>query len=62
MKNCYVDAIRIRDGISIDKNTCSECMMCVSVCLTGTFQIRAMDFNSIMARGIEKKGFGKLLL
>lgn len=50
LKRCHFGAIRISDNISIDTSACSECMICVSVCPTDTFQIGAMNFYSITAR------------
>ncbi len=48
MRNCRLHAITIDDKVHIHKEFCSECMMCVSVCPTGVFQIRTMDFYSII--------------
>ncbi|MDP2268828.1 MAG: hypothetical protein Q8K46_06635 [Deltaproteobacteria bacterium] len=49
-KHCRFDAVRIDEGVDIRRGACSECMLCVSTCPTGCFDIKAMDFHSLIAR------------
>lgn len=49
VRSCRLNAITIDNHVTIHKDICSECMMCVSECPTGVFQIRTMDFYSIIA-------------
>ena len=50
VKSCRLHAITIDNKVDIHRNICSECMMCVSVCPTGSFGIRTMNFYSLLAR------------
>ncbi|MDA8213763.1 MAG: hypothetical protein M0Z64_00630 [Nitrospiraceae bacterium] len=50
IKHCRFNAIRIDEGVDIKRNICSECMLCVSVCPSGCFDVKAMDSYSMIAR------------
>jgi ferredoxin len=50
IEHCRFDAVRIDEGIDISRNICSECMLCVSTCPSGCFNIKAMDFYSTIAQ------------
>jgi len=45
---CHANAIMIGEGVSIDRETCSECMLCISECLSGCFEIKGLDFYSLI--------------
>lgn len=49
-EQCRSNAIRISEGVDIKRDACSECMLCVSACPSGCFDIKAMDFYSLIAR------------
>lgn len=54
---CDVDAVRIDEGgLFINESLCIECMLCVSECPTGSFEIQGADFPSDVAKlkGIPK--------
>ena len=53
VESCRLNAITIDSNIDIHEDICSECMMCVSVCLTGSFGIRTMNFYAVIA-GLRK--------
>ncbi|MDO8721087.1 MAG: hypothetical protein Q7J31_02535 [Syntrophales bacterium] len=50
LEHCRFDALRIDEGVGIRRSACSECMLCVSTCPSGCFDIKAMDFHSLIAR------------
>lgn len=50
MDSCYARAITIDNGIRIDRNACSECMLCVSACKSGCLEIKDSDFYSLIGR------------
>ncbi|BCB96202.1 hypothetical protein JZK55_11240 [Dissulfurispira thermophila] len=50
IEHCRFNAVRIDEGVDIKRNICSECMLCVSVCPSGCFNVKAMDFYSIISR------------
>lgn len=47
---CKSEAIIIAEGIDIRRTACSECMLCVSDCGLGCFDIKNMDFYSLISR------------
>lgn len=55
IKHCRFNAVRINEGVDIKRDACSECMLCVSVCPSGCFDTKAMDFYSLIAR-LKKAG------
>lgn len=50
MQQCSSGAIGIGEDVTINMDNCSECMLCVSACPSGCFEIRGLDFYSIIAR------------
>lgn len=48
VRSCRLNAITIDNSVTIHEDICSECMICVSVCPTDVFQIRTMNFYSII--------------
>lgn len=50
IKHCRSNAITIDEGVTIKSNACSECMLCVSVCPSGCFDIKGIDFYSVIER------------
>lgn len=50
INHCRSNAIIIDEGVTIKSNACSECMLCVSVCPLGCFDIKGMDFYSVIER------------
>ncbi len=50
LDHCRFNALRIGQGVDIRRSACSECMLCVSTCPSGCFDIKAMDFHSLIAR------------
>lgn len=50
IEECRSNAIRIDECVDITRDVCSECMQCVSACPSGCFDIKAMDFYSLIAR------------
>lgn len=53
VRSCRLNAITIDNHVTIHEDICSECMMCVSECPTGVFQIPTMNFYSLTA-GLRK--------
>ena len=54
---CVVDAVRIDEGgLFINESLCIECMLCVSECPSGSFEVKGTDFPSDIEtlRGIPK--------
>lgn len=47
---CKSDAIKIGDGVFINGERCSECMLCVAECPAGSFSIVGFDFYSMISR------------
>lgn len=50
IEQCRSDAIIMAEGIDIKRERCSECMLCVSECPSGCFNIKNMNFYSLVAR------------
>ena len=50
LDNCRFNALRISDGVDIRRSACSACMLCISTCPSGCFDIKAMDFHYLIAR------------
>ncbi|MBI5025209.1 MAG: 4Fe-4S binding protein [Nitrospirae bacterium] len=50
---CHAGAITISEGVIIDRNVCSGCMLCVPACPSDCFEIATLDFYSIIA-GLRK--------
>jgi len=55
IQQCKSGAIIMAEGIDIRRDACSECMLCVSECHSGCFNIKNMDFYSLIAR-LKKAG------
>lgn len=49
LDHCRYGAIRIDGGIEIKGSACTGCMLCISVCPSGCFDVKGMDFQSIIA-------------
>jgi ferredoxin len=50
MRSCRLNTITIDNEVNIHRDTCSECMMCVSACPSGSFRMRAVNVHSLIAR------------
>lgn len=50
MQQCKSKAIIMAEGIDIRRDACSECMLCVSGCHSGCFDIKNLNFYSLIAR------------
>lgn len=50
MESCPKSAIKIDEAFEINRNECSECMLCVSFCPSDAFKINRLDFLSIIAK------------
>ncbi len=49
-QQCGSDAISIGEDVAVNSDKCSECMLCVSVCPSGCFEISGLDFYSMINR------------
>lgn len=49
LEHCSFDAISIDESIDIKRDLCGGCMLCMSECPSGCFEMRS-DFHSVMAR------------
>jgi len=49
-ESCHGRAISIQNGLEVTNDTCSGCMLCVSACPSGCFEIRRLDFYSVLSR------------
>jgi len=50
LAHCRYDAIKIDGGIAIKGSACTGCMLCVSACPSGSFDVKGMDFQSLIGR------------
>lgn len=50
LKTCDTGAIFIENSLTIRRDTCSECMLCVSECPSGTLEIYGLNFYSLATR------------
>lgn len=48
--NCRTGAISIDGSITVDAGKCTECMLCVSECPSGSFTTRDENFPGLLAR------------
>ena len=48
IEQCRFNAISISEDVAIAANKCSECMLCVSSCHSDCFEIKGLDFYSLI--------------
>jgi ferredoxin len=50
IEQCRFNAISIVEDVRIEANQCSECMLCVSSCDSDCFDIKGLDFYSLLGK------------
>jgi ferredoxin len=50
LEQCDAGAIGIYEDVKINTDKCTECMLCVSACPSGCFEIIGLDFYSLTGR------------
>lgn len=50
IRNCSAGAVSMEEGITLLRQSCTECMLCVSECPSEAFRIDSFSFSSVIAR------------